>query len=819
MQWKSLLGRVVLIAVYAALPRFAAAVDSDRPSAADAMQKSFVWVPSTNVRKQVYAVFRKTFTLEELPQKATLRLFADSRYILWINGRYVDRGPCRFDPKGPEYDTIDATSLLKPGPNAIAVLVHHYHDGKPVQNGDSFCGRVMRHEPGLTALLEWTGADGSQHAIPTNTTWRVSVHNRFGPSDVSWSSIPDNIDARRDAGDWTAVAFDDAAWEKAVAVDGKLWGPLSQRRTPRMREMEIAPLHLVQQKLGSGSVETFPEKPLLNGRTPLTLSAGDFLVIDAGQFVQAYVKVAMNADEASQLEFQYAQTFFSTGNKPENFRVPTSRYVARKGEQTFISGDTFGFKYLLIRCKAGKVALSQINAVSRLYPFDVVGRFQSNDQRLNDIWQMGVCSVATLSEDAYVDCASRERTEWLGDGVTNEYPITRLVFAGPSDEGRPRWGDARLFGSMLRHIAQSSQPDGRVKAHHPSDRWDIHGFIDDYACLWIHGIRQYRDNTGDLSLVHEIWPAVNAQLKWFLDRRTERGLVKGREFVFPGNPLCYQTCEGTTLNAAIARALLDAASLAESLNDKERQEQYTTAGKSLSEAINKQLLDAKTGTYCGSVKDGTKTPPTVHAAGIALFFNIVPDAHRRRVEAWFLANLEKEPWEPYQFAYFQEVLARIQLDAADQKALDLIRTHWAAMAQSETRTTREGFGPSAENCHNSGASAVVYLSRHVLGVGVDGPVANHRLTIEPHLGDLNHVEGVVVTEFGPVSVRWSRLKPTGMKFDIELPKNTTARLAIPNGGKGNVLTIDGHEKTSTVDLTRRYAIVELTEGKHSGELR
>ena len=75
-------------------------------------------------------------------------------------------------------------------------------------------------------------------------------------------------------------------------------------------------------------------------------------------------------------------------------------------------------------------------------------------------------------------------------------------------------------------------PDGRVKAHHPSDRWDIHGYIEDYSCLWIQGLRTWHDNTGDLELVREAWPAVTAQLKWFLDRRTERGLVKAREFVF-----------------------------------------------------------------------------------------------------------------------------------------------------------------------------------------------------------------------------------------------------------------------------------------------
>ena len=541
------------------------------------------------------------------------------------------------------------------------------------------------------------------------------------------------MDARRDAGDWTAVSFDDSTWEKAVAIDGKLWGPLTARRTPLLRETTIESLCLIQEKNGV-AIQNLSDKPLLEKRLPLELAAGSQIVIDAGQFVQAYVEIGMDADEGSQLELEYAQSFFSTGNKPEGGRSGVSRYITRKGRQTFVSGDTFGFKYLVVRCASGRIAVSSVKVVNRLYPFDVVGRFESNDKLLNDIWRMGVRTILTCSEDAYVDCASRERTEWLGDGVIGEYPITRLAFAGPGPDGKPRWSDPRLFGSMLRHIGQSVQPDGRVKAHHPSNRWDIHGFIDDYACLWVRGVRMWHDNTGDLALVREVWPAVEAQLQWFLDRRTERGLVKGREFVFPGNPLCYQVCEGATLNAAVAGALRDAATLAGALGNRDRQKQYADAAQSLGKAINTHLWDDKNGTYYGSVKDGKPTPPTVHAAGISLFFAVVPADRRGRVQEWFLANFDREDCGPYQYAYFSETLARIDSADADFKALD---AHPLALGPQwfdpSPARPGKGLGPG-ENCHNMGSSPTIYLSRHVLGVEVDGPVAKPSAGNQASLG-------------------------------------------------------------------------------------
>ena len=184
-------------------------------------------------------------------------------------------------------------------------------------------------------------------------------------------------------------------------------------------------------------------------------------------------------------------------------------------------------------------------------------------------------------------------------------------------------------------------------------------------------LRTSRDNTGDLELVRETWPAVTAQLKWFLDRRTQRGLVKAREFVYFGNPLCYKVCEGATLNAFLAKALLDAAELARLLGDSDRQRQYAAAGQAVKSALQVQLWDEKTGAYHGGILDGAKTPCTVHAAASCLYYDIVPPRQRKRLEQWFAQNIEKEGCMPYQYAFYFEILARMNSDRADRHALGL----------------------------------------------------------------------------------------------------------------------------------------------------
>jgi alpha-L-rhamnosidase len=41
------------------------------------------------------SLFRRAFDLGEVPAHASAGLTADSRYVLWVNGREVGRGPAR----------------------------------------------------------------------------------------------------------------------------------------------------------------------------------------------------------------------------------------------------------------------------------------------------------------------------------------------------------------------------------------------------------------------------------------------------------------------------------------------------------------------------------------------------------------------------------------------------------------------------------------------------------------------------------------------------------------------------------------------------
>jgi alpha-L-rhamnosidase len=783
------------------------------------LQNAFIWLPSAPPGYQAHVAFRKRFQLAQLPKTAVFRLFADSRYMLWVNGRYVERGPCRFDPGAPEYDEIDVSGHLKVGENALTVLVHHCHDGKSGTDWGSINGRIMRHAPGLTAELELAGAEAPSLRLRTDASWRASTHTRFllSPTDRwenTWSSIPDRIDARQDPGDWTEPAFDDSGWETPLSVPGTLWGPLRARSIPRLREKQVGPLTLVE-------TNGRPCRLSCSNLWPVTLRTADTCIIDVGQFVQAYTVLALDANPGSQLELEYAQDYFDTGRKPSGSYGHVNRYIAKAGPQTYMSGDTFGFKYLVVRVTAGRLRLQDLQVISRTYPFEVAGSFHCNDPLLNTIWSNCVRTVLVCSEDAYVDCATRERTEWMADGFAVAYRTTRVALAGPGENGKPYPADPRLLRNLLRHIAQSAQPDGRLKAHHPSDRWDIHGYIEDYACLWVQALREYVDHTGDLGLVRELWPACTGQMQWFLDRRTTNGLVKAREFVYPNSPLAYKVCEGATLNAFIARALRDAAWLAGQLGKLAQRDQYSRAGQELSRAVNDRLWDATNGTYFSSLTDGRLTPPTAHAALCCLQLDIVPEDRVESTRRWLLQNHLKEDFSlTYTYQFLLAEIYRANSELTDRAVLDLIRQRWAAMARGETGTVWESLAPG-ENCHEAGAVPAYFLSAYVLGARLEGPASAHRLIIEPHLANLTEAEGVVVTEAGNVSVAWKRNRSGGgVEFSLEVPPGAQATLALPVSSESAAVTLDGTSlPLAAVKRVPGRLLIGLGPGPHTGRVQ
>lgn len=694
-----------------------------------------IWVPDTPVFRGMPAAFRKVFQLAKVPGVAKLRIFADSRYILWINGSYIGRGPNRFHIGGPEYDTHDVAGHLKVGENLVAVFAFSTPSGG--------FWRAMNHDPGFGAFLE---TDGTV-AWTTRDGWTCSTKTRFEKLIGTGDHIEDGVvDVRRECGDWWLPSFSASDWQKPVPVDGASWGPLSASRIPHLRERELPVV------LPKGIV------------LPATLKAGEKLSMTTDGITLGYLRLEVEATDGAELKLP---------------GMSRSRHVLRAGCQEIFTVDTRGRPPAFqVEVLSGMVTIRAFHLIERLYPFEQVGAFSCNDEMLNTAWDLSVNTCRLLSEDAYISGAQHERSEWI-DNTPPAFDVSRVVFAGINDDGTLVHSDPRLLAACLRRTGLSVQPTGCVKANTSQDSNDIHAVMEDRSCEWIHGFRSLYDATGNIELMKEMWPAIAMQLDYFIKHKTERGLIRCRDWVVWGNPLAYATGETTTLNAFVHRAFVDGAWIAKRIGKENEAARYEQEAAALDNAINTILWDETSQSYfAGYFTDADLADknrgmakyrfeerlrvqdhlcePTWHANLFMADRGPVPPKRRAAVVAAALRMAQPPEWSIMEYYYYGNLLYRLDQPELDTKVLEFLRQGWLAMTVGNTgRTVREKIGKEGYADHPYGMVPAWLLSTYVLGIRWEDGIPIHRkLVIEPHPGDLTEAKGFVETEAGPVQISW-----------------------------------------------------------------
>ena len=165
--------------------------------------------------------------VEVLPAEAPARITADSRYVLWVNGHEVGRGPARSQPYRQRYDSYDLSPYLAVGANVIAVLVTYY--GRPM----SFWQPAPAGSNTDAALV--FEAQIGDRMLVSDDSWRVQ-------RSAAWSLLAGThagegvpveiVDARKSRAGWREVDFDDSDWRQAPLLPAIHPASLGETRPP-----------------------------------------------------------------------------------------------------------------------------------------------------------------------------------------------------------------------------------------------------------------------------------------------------------------------------------------------------------------------------------------------------------------------------------------------------------------------------------------------------------------------------------------------------------------------------------------------------------
>ncbi len=173
------------------------------------------------------------------PTNVELRIAADTKYWLWLNGELVvregglKRGP---NPKDSYCDVLRNLPNLKFGKNRVVVLVQYY-------GHNSFSHRPSA-VPGiyfdLTTPLDHIVSSEGWKAVRYDAMWAAPVeHNLKGYRKYRLAGANVGYDARKALDFGKDIDTED--WVSAVVVerDNSDWGELIERPTPQWRWSEL----------------------------------------------------------------------------------------------------------------------------------------------------------------------------------------------------------------------------------------------------------------------------------------------------------------------------------------------------------------------------------------------------------------------------------------------------------------------------------------------------------------------------------------------------------------------------------------------------
>src|SRR3569833_3950144 len=135
--------------------------------------RNAAWVthPTAPLREPLVLHFRRVLQLASVPASYVVRVSADNRFVLFVNGSRVGDGPARGDLTHWRYERFDLAPHLKAGHNLITATVWNFGVYAPIAQ---FSDR--------TAFLLESEATGAA-SLSTPNDWLVEAEPGVGPLD------------------------------------------------------------------------------------------------------------------------------------------------------------------------------------------------------------------------------------------------------------------------------------------------------------------------------------------------------------------------------------------------------------------------------------------------------------------------------------------------------------------------------------------------------------------------------------------------------------------------------------------------------------
>lgn len=530
---------------------------------------------------------------------------------------------------------------------------------------------------------------------------------------------------------------------------------------------------------------TFPKS------IPRTDSTARQILWDFGREVSGFIEFRIRSSEGTRLDFFCFESMHD-GLIEHAYSLNNSfRYFCANGDNSYISFQRRGFRYILMTSTAGSasretfdsetsvgkdlsVELLSLSVRERLYPTVAPGGFSCSDAKLNRIYEISRRTVALCMEDTYVDCPAYEQTYWTGDTRNSALYSYYLFGAYP------------LFLRSARLAARSLERSPLFESTVPSAWQNV---IPAWSFFHVIAGTEYLFYSGDSAGFRAIYPSL---LKNMENAAAMRNVIRGEKLfaLHAWNMLDWAPMDvkddsiPAHQNAEFVLACRKLALAARSEGFSDDAERLDTWANETAASIENRFWSEESGAYRDSLKrDGTPSKIfSVQTQMMTCLAGIPDSACEGRLKEHILnppATFVRIG-SPFVRHFLFELLlrwGREDLILAETKRI------WGEMLDKGATTCWEGWEfisghYTRSHCHAWSAAPALFLPIIVLGI-MPEEIGFTRVVIKPYPGNLTHAEGIVPTPLGSLTVSWhisegcfnlSASKPETMQVSVTVPE-------------------------------------------------
>ena len=693
------------------------------------MNKNTNWIWSENSSKNQHVLFAKNIKISDSSDKLNIKITAAYHYELFINGKFISRGPVPGDPKNCFFDEL-SYDLTKEKEVHIAIIVNYYNDTHihyllPTEMG------------GLSAEFS-----SKNLSFSTDETWKcldLDMWKVDVPEKSLMINYLEDYDARKEPKGWeNKIFFDEIIkdWDSAVLIpdSDKIWSNYTPRPVPYLKRKFIPPESYIAYKTydkGAEKIEdisTYCEKEKLdvvkenadynlnNINSLLENNQANVFAFDLKKEHIGFYYFDIEAPEGTVIEFCGAEAM--KDGRPWIYRIDTlasARYVSKGGRQKFTSFTWDGFRYIhfVIRNNSDKVKIYNVGCLERKTTIKYTANFKSENKETQKIFDLCKYTLQISVQEHLIDCPTREQAQYWGDGLF----VAESIWQGFSEKKYFNW-------FLDCYIDVPLYENGQISSVYPGE----HTVLLDYTLIPLIGQTIHRKHTGKFYRTKETFDKAMKIKKWYDKNKNSDGLIDFNyteyfdkklinfidhpgigwaKFPHKGIERDGTNCPLNTFYYGFIKILSE---IAEYLNEKAYYELKAEA-ELLKENIIKYFFDGELFhdvNRAGLQGEGTSWQSNF----LAVYFEIIKGEKAKKALTAMIDNYDTLCRTTPYFYFYN--LPAMQKAGLHNEAEILIKKMWGLMIEQNATTTWESFGGTDRDsyCHPWSTAPFLFYLNH-----------------------------------------------------------------------------------------------------------